>query len=121
MDRSAGRIVFIYNANGDKELLGGLSNTQGITNKNFYEMLEIVLVFAGPYTLKLAGDIVPRDGAELQRGDYYVDGKFKTPAHLYTGLLICSREFCYQRRVSLLLNRLSCHGIPRSRIHDCSP
>lgn len=118
MDRSTGRIVFIYNANGDNELLGGLSNTQGITNKNFYEMLEIVLVFASPYTLRLAGDIVPRDGTELQRGDYYVDGKSKTPAHLYTGLLICNREFCSQRRALPLSNRLSCHGMPRSCIHD---
>lgn len=36
MDRSQGRIVYIYNAKGDNEQLGGLSNTQGITNKNFH-------------------------------------------------------------------------------------
>lgn len=97
MDRSTGRIVFIYNANGDNELLGGMSNTQGITNKNFYDMLEIVLVFASPYSLTFAGNVVPRDGADLQRGDYYVDGMSKTPTHLYKGLLICCREFCPQR------------------------
>lgn len=112
MDRSTGRIVFIYNANGDNELLGDLSNTQVITNKNFYEMLEIVLVFTSPYTLTLAGDIVPRDGAELHRGDYFVDGNSKTPAHLYTGLLICSREFCCQRQALPLSNILS--QLPRN-------
>lgn len=121
MDRSAGRTVFIYSATGANEQLGGLINTRGITNKNFYEMLEIVLVFASPYTLTLTGEIVPRDGAELQRGDYYVDGKSKTPAHLYTGLLICSREIYCQRRASPLSVRLSFHGIPRPAIHDCSP
>lgn len=89
MDRSIGRTVFIYNAKGDKKQLGGLFNTQGITNKNFHDMLE--MVFDSPYTLTLAsGDTVPKDGAELQPGNYYVDVKFKTLAHLYTGLLICT-------------------------------
>lgn len=50
---------------------------EGITNKNFHDMLEILLVFDSPYTLILGGDIVPRDGAELQPGNYYVDGKSK--------------------------------------------
>ena len=40
-------------------------------------MLEILLVFDSPYTVILGGDIVPRDGAELQPGNYYVDGKSK--------------------------------------------
>lgn len=44
-------------------------------------MLEILLVFDSPYTLVLGGDIVPRDGAELQPGNYYVDGKSK-PLHI---------------------------------------
>lgn len=74
-------IVLFYNAKGDNEQLGGLVNTQVVTNKNFHEMLEILLVFDSPYTLTLASDdIVPKDGAELQLGEYYVDGNSKTLA-----------------------------------------
>lgn len=43
----------MYNAKGDNEQLGGLINTRGITNKNFHDMLEILLVFDSPYTLIL--------------------------------------------------------------------
>lgn len=35
MTRSRGHTVFIYNAKGENEELGGLGMTQGITNKNF--------------------------------------------------------------------------------------
>lgn len=60
-----------YNTQGDDEQLGGLANSEGITNKNFYEMLEIVLVFNSPYTVTIAGgDIVPQDGVQLQPGKY---------------------------------------------------
>ena len=82
MDRSEGRTVFIYNAKGDNKVLGGLVNTNGITNKNFYDMIEILLVFDSPYTLTLAGDgTVPKDDAEVKPGNYYVDGKSTTHAH----------------------------------------
>ncbi|MCJ1341921.1 hypothetical protein MMC31_000099, partial [Peltigera leucophlebia] len=54
-DRSEGRTVFIY-AKGDNTVLGGLVNTNGITNKNFYAMIEIILVFESSYTLALGGD-----------------------------------------------------------------
>lgn len=92
MDRSAGRTVFIYRATGDNEQLGGLVNTRGITNKNFYDMLEIILVFRSPYTLTLAGShIVPEDGAPLKCGNYYVDGESTTLAPV--ALLIWSRDF----------------------------
>ena len=119
MDRSAGRTLFIYRATGDNEQLGGLANTQGITNKNFHDMLEIILVFSSPYTLTLADDIVPKDDAQLQPGNYYVDGESKTLAHV--ALLICSRDFFCQHRDYPLSITLSLHGISRQCIHDCSP
>lgn len=77
------RDIIAENAKGDNEELGGLaSNTQGITKHDFSGMLEILLVFHSPKSLTLAGaDIVPKDGAELQPGKYYVDGKSKTLAH----------------------------------------
>ncbi len=81
MDRSKGRIVFIY-AKSDNNLLGGLVNINGITNKNFYTMIEILLVFESTYILVLGGDDeVPRDDAEMKPGNYYVDGKSTTHAH----------------------------------------
>lgn len=64
MRRTNKRIVNFYNTKGDKEQLGGLVNTQGITNKTFHKMLELLEVFDSPYTRTLAGDdIVPKDGA----------------------------------------------------------
>lgn len=74
-DRSEGRTVSIY-AKGDNKVLGG------ITNKNFYAMIEIILVFESSYTLALGGDDeVPRDDAEMKPGDYYVEGKSTSHAH----------------------------------------
>ena len=73
--------MFIY-AKGDNTVLGGLVNTNGITNKNFYAMIEIILVFESSYALALGGDDeVPRDDAEMKPGDYYVDGKSTSHAH----------------------------------------
>lgn len=77
MVRSKGRTVFIY-AKGDDNLLGGLVNTKGVTNKNFYAMIEILLVFESTYTLALGGvGELPRDDAEIKPGNY----KFTTHAH----------------------------------------
>lgn len=82
MSRARDRTVFIYNAQGNNEQLGGLINNDGITNNNFFGMLEILLIFRSPYSLRLeGGGIVPHDGAQLQDGKYYVDGKCKTFAH----------------------------------------
>ena len=81
MVRSKGRTVFIY-AKGDDNLLGGLVNTKGVTNKNFYAMIEILLVFESTYSLALGGvGEAPRDDAEIKPGNYYVEGKFTTHAH----------------------------------------
>lgn len=83
---SKGRTVSIYRARGSNDQFGGLINTRVITNKSFHGMLEI---FDGPYTQTFAGgSLVPKDGAELEPGNYYVDGKSKTLAHLFVALLI---------------------------------
>ncbi len=75
MDRSAGRTLFIYRANGDNKVLGGLVNIKGITNRNFYHMIEILLVFDSTYTFEYEGETVRKDDAELKPGNYYVHGK----------------------------------------------
>ena len=45
MSRASDRTVFIYNGQGNNEQLGGLVNNEGITNNNFFGMLEILLIF----------------------------------------------------------------------------
>lgn len=82
MSRASDRTVFIYNGQGNNEQLGGLVNNEGITNNNFFGMLEILLIFRSSYTLRLeSGGMVLHDDAQLLDGKYYVDGKSKTSAH----------------------------------------
>lgn len=81
MDRSADRTLFIYRGNGGNKVLGGLVNTKGITNKNLYDMIEILLVFDSTYTLAHEGETVCKDDAELKPGNYYVYGNSSTYVH----------------------------------------
>lgn len=82
MSRASDRTVFIYNGQGNNEQLGGLVNNEGITNNNFFGMLEILLIFRSSYTLRLeSGGVVHHDDAQLLDGKNYVDGKSKTSAH----------------------------------------
>lgn len=57
------RTLFIYRANGDSKVLDGLVNTKYITNKNFYDMIEILLVFDSKYTLARARETIRKDDA----------------------------------------------------------
>lgn len=73
MNRSAGRDVHIYNANDPTEPLGGLILTNGVTNANFYAMIEVFLFFNGDYVLRHEGVTdVPRDEQALQPGSYFI-------------------------------------------------
>ncbi|KAF8424380.1 HNH endonuclease-domain-containing protein [Tirmania nivea] len=62
-DRSAGRDVHIYDANDPITVLGGLILTNGVTNANFYSMVQVFLLFDSNYVLR------HEDGTELQRND----------------------------------------------------
>lgn len=73
VNRSVGRDVHIYDANDPTTVLGGLILTNGVTNANFYLMVEVFLLFDGKYVLR------HEDGTELQRndqpmrqGDYFI-------------------------------------------------
>ena len=46
INRSAGRNVHIYDANDPTAVLGGLILVNGVTNANFYSMVEILIIFA---------------------------------------------------------------------------
>jgi hypothetical protein len=72
-NRSVGRNVHIYNANDPTTVLGGLILTNGITNANFYSMVEILFIFESTFFLRDEGGVViQRDGSQLQPGNYYI-------------------------------------------------
>lgn len=74
LNRSAGRDVHIYDADRPSEVLGGLILTNGITNSNFYEMIEILFPFEGSFSLRHESNTtVQNDQNPLQRGKYYID------------------------------------------------
>ncbi len=80
-NRSAARNVHVYDAEKpSEEELGGLVLTNGVTNKNLYAMINIIVMIDGPYSLRhnSSDTIVPEDDAPLQPGNYYIvtTGKF---------------------------------------------
>ena len=75
-DRSAGRDVHFYDVKDPTKPLGGLILTNGITNQNFYSMLEILLICQEPLSLRdEAGIPIEKDDHPLQPGRYYIKGK----------------------------------------------
>ena len=75
VNRSAGRDVHIYDANDPATVLGGLILTKGVTNANFYSMLEIFILLSCEYFLRHGDERdtrVPRDGQLLAPGNYYI-------------------------------------------------
>ncbi|KAI5850364.1 hypothetical protein DFP73DRAFT_539107 [Morchella snyderi] len=72
-NRSLGRNVHIYNANDPAAELGGLVLTNGVTNANFYSMVEIICIFNHDYFIRDdGGTTVQRDNNPLQPGNYYI-------------------------------------------------
>ena len=65
-NRSAGRDVQIYRANDPATVLGGLILTNGVTNANFYSMVDIIFIFSQNYFLRNeGGTAVQKDGHPL--------------------------------------------------------
>ncbi|RPB13394.1 hypothetical protein P167DRAFT_112660 [Morchella conica CCBAS932] len=82
-NRSAGRNVCVFDANDandpDRKELGGLILTNGVTNANFYSMVEVFLFFNDVYFLRREdGTDVQRDEQALRPGNYYIvtEGSF---------------------------------------------
>ncbi|KAI9761129.1 MAG: hypothetical protein M1840_002026 [Geoglossum simile] len=83
-NREAGRNVHIYGAKDPTTALGGLILTPGVTNANFYSMIEIFCIFDSNYLLQDEGDMeIQRDGNPLHPGKYYIltNGVRKYLAH----------------------------------------
>lgn len=100
-NRSSGRDVHIYDEHGPT-LLGGLILANGVTNSNFYSMVEIILQFQEAYTIRRGNSTtVERNDEALTPGDYYVIGKLlilitiELLAHsLSIRVLQCERRNC---------------------------
>jgi hypothetical protein len=78
-DRSQGRHVHIYDANDYTTVLGGLILTNGVTNANFYSMVEILILFTSNFKLQDEESAeIERNDNPLQPGKYYINaaGKF---------------------------------------------
>jgi hypothetical protein len=50
-DRSKGRDVYIYDTKERTTVIGGLILTNGITNANFYSMVEMIVLFTSNFEL----------------------------------------------------------------------
>ena len=73
LSRSGGRNVRLYGANDPDTELGGLFLISGITNANFYSMVEIIILFESQFFLRdEGGTIIAKDNHPLQRGKYYI-------------------------------------------------
>lgn len=53
--------------------MGGLVLTSGVTNANFYSMVEIATTISGPFSLQDdSGEELPRNDQPLARGNYFI-------------------------------------------------
>ena len=78
-NRSLGRNVHIYDAKHPDSVIGGLVLTNGVTNDNFYSMIEILIIFTSAFLLRDEGGTeIKKDNRPLQLGKYYIvaTGKF---------------------------------------------
>ena len=72
--RARRRNVYIYSARDANTVLGGLVATNGMTNANFYSMVEIIFIFDNDYTLSSeSGATVQKDYNPLQAGKYFIN------------------------------------------------
>jgi hypothetical protein len=92
VDRSLGRDVFIYGANDPDNVLGGLILTNGVTNANFYAMVEIIIIFTGGFSL-LNGDgiKIERNDRPLQPGNYFIDADGRLQYSTHSSITMITR------------------------------
>jgi hypothetical protein len=73
-DRSRGRNVHICDANNPATELGGLVLTNGVTNANFYSMIEILVLFESDFELRHEDSTkMERNDNPLQLSKYYIN------------------------------------------------
>jgi hypothetical protein len=70
-NRSRGRNVHIYDAKNPTVVLGGLILSNGVTNTNFYSMVEILIIFTSTFFLQ------DETGTKIEKDDYpFLPGKY---------------------------------------------
>jgi hypothetical protein len=73
MNRSRDRNVHIYDAKDPTTVLGGLILQAGVTNSNFYSMIEIFVLFEAEYFLQdESNTTINRNQDPLVPGKYYI-------------------------------------------------
>ena len=84
-NRSEGRNVHLYNKVDRDTVIGGLRLTSGITNANFYEMVEIIIIFKDTFLLRGEDRItIPKDDSPLQPGDYFIESPGMSSSDAFT-------------------------------------
>ena len=77
-NRSIGRDVHIYDTKDRTTVLGGLILTNGVTNTNFYSMVEILVLFTRNFELQDEGGTkIERNNDPLLPGKYYINATGK--------------------------------------------
>jgi len=79
--RSVLRNAHFFDGNDPTTALGGLYVTNGVTHANFYFMIEIILIFEGPFFLRDENGVsVQKDDLQLKPGNYFIiaTGPIKT-------------------------------------------
>ncbi len=85
-DRSTGRDVHIYDFKNPSTVLGGLILENGITNANFYSMIEIIILFSSDFELQdKGGSKIERNDDPLRPGDYYINNTGKSLSNYVVG------------------------------------
>ena len=88
-NRAVGRNIHLYGARDNTSALGGLLLTTGMTNKNFYQMVEILLILETSFFLQdEPGTKVEVNDDPLLPGNYYVVGKYIILSHFNSCLIL---------------------------------
>ena len=78
-NRAVGRNVRLYDARDRTNAFGGLLLNPGMTNKNFYQMIGILLILETSFSLhNESGTEVGLNDDPLQPGNYYIGGEYTT-------------------------------------------
>ncbi len=68
----------MYDAKDRTVVLGGLLLTNGVTNANFYFMVEIIILFTTDFELRDEGDLkIEKNDDPLRPGSYYLNASGK--------------------------------------------
>jgi hypothetical protein len=71
-NRSRARNVHLYDASDPTAVIGGLRLTSGVTNANFYAMVDILIIASAFFLRDEGGFKIEKDSNPLLPGKYYI-------------------------------------------------